>query len=366
MKKLSIPLKKFKSKDTKSQALLESGDEEEEDDGFLEAVRNLDFDHSFPDLSKIKKNEQSASPSREKVREEKKRLMQEEKEREEREIKYDAENASIISQDFEKLTENERRKKQLKEKEKENEERERIMDLEIERERELAKDHIFDSRRRSKVSVHSDKEIRTSLDGNSSPKQPPRPFRSLSKIHFGSWSKKEESDEFDDSARHEFQFVFNGRAMLAPFIRNKEGQREVPMHFPSLEVFSFFFFAFYFLFLIVFNNFKLKTEKKKNKNINNPKSLKKIIIPPFFLKKKIFVYDAERAREHGDAFTHTWYKIRLRYGHVPYEWIIKRSYKDILSLHSKLSLMTIANRHVKRLPNPPNMLFQRRNGILIY
>jgi len=69
------------------------------------------------------------------------------------------------------------------------------------------------------------------------------------------------------------------------------------------------------------------------------------------------VLNVEHVREQGDALPHLWYKILLRYGSVPYEWSIKRSYKDIFTLHSKLTVIYVAKGTLLKLPAPPNFLF---------
>ena len=79
---------------------------------------------------------------------------------------------------------------------------------------------------------------------------------------------------------------------------------------------------------------------------------------------KIMVLNIDRTREQGDALTHLWYKIHLRYGSVPYEWTIKRSYKDIFALHSRLAVVYVSKGLVTKLPAPPNILFANKRGRL--
>jgi len=76
---------------------------------------------------------------------------------------------------------------------------------------------------------------------------------------------------------------------------------------------------------------------------------------------QVSVQGFEYLRETGDVMSHVYCTINLKYGNLPFEWTVKRSFAEILNMHSRIQLLVFGKKKGP-LPALPNLFFPRSRG----
>jgi len=78
---------------------------------------------------------------------------------------------------------------------------------------------------------------------------------------------------------------------------------------------------------------------------------------------QVEVTKMQHSFRHGHFFPHVWFKIKISYGNLPYDWVIWRSHSELHLFYRKLSGVYFQSAEFGHVKAPPRHKFgSRRDG----